>query len=615
MKKEKSQIFKTILPLTKGYRHHYVIAAIATVLGVAFNFLPQQIIRVTVDSVIDTKPLALPQFLIDGINQFGGVELLRNNLYLCALAVLAVALVTALCEFISRSNIAKGSEGILRSMRNKMYDYCQRLPFSWHAKQHTGDLVQRCTSVIDIIRNFIAGQIVEMFRTVVLVVLSMSLMFSMNVKLSLIALIFMPVIVLYSLFFCNINAKTFKQVEVAEGELYATTQENLTGVRVVKAFGRERYEIERFQEKNQKFTDLFLKFGYQLGYYWGVGDLVTGIQVLTVILVGVFETVGGSITLGEYMTFVSYNFMLVWPIRNFGRILSEMSKAQECFLRVDEVLREQPEEDDPDGLEPDMEGDIVFSHVSFNYSGLQPMIKDVSFTIKQGQTFAILGATGSGKSTLMYLLNRLYDVPRGCGSITIGGVDIRDIKLSWLRSHIGMVLQEPFLFSKSIRENIGIHREDIDLAEIRRAAQIAAVDNAIISFEDGYDTEIGERGVTLSGGQKQRVAIARMLTKKTPIMVFDDSLSAVDTETDIQIRRALEDIHKEATTILISHRITTIMHADQILVLDNGKVSDLGTHEELIARDGIYKHIYEIQMGIDGPSEPEQEKEGEDRCR
>lgn len=615
MARQKNSIFKTLMPLTKGYRHHYIIAAVATVLGVGFNFLPQQIIRVTVDSVIDSQPLGLPQFLVDLINWFGGVELFRNHLYLCALAVLIVALITALCEWVSRSNIAKGSEGILRNMRNKMYDYCQRLPFSWHAKQHTGDLVQRCTSVIDIIRNFIAGQIVEVFRTSVLVILSMSLMFSMNLKLSLVALIFMPIIVLYSLFFCNINAKTFQQVEAAEGELYATTQENLTGVRVVKAFGRERYEAERFGEKNKKFTDLFLKFGYQLGYYWGIGDLVTGIQVLTVILVGVFETVAGNITLGEYMTFVSYNFMLVWPIRNFGRILSEMSKARECLLRVDEVLREKPEEDDPCGLEPDMTGDIVFDHVTFYYSSVQPMIKDVSFTIKKGQTFAILGATGSGKSTLMYLLNRLYDIPEGCGKITIGGIDIRKIKLRWLRSHIGMVLQEPFLFSKSIRENIGIHQDGMELSEIRKAAQVAAVDGAILSFESGYDTEIGERGVTLSGGQKQRVAIARMLTKKTPIMIFDDSLSAVDTETDIQIRQALKEIHQGVTTVLISHRIATIMHADQILVLDDGKVSDLGTHEELIARDGIYKQIFEIQMGIDTSSPQSLGKEKDSTCR
>lgn len=602
--KERTHVIRHIMPMTKGYRHHYVIAALITILYICLGFLPQQIIRVTVDSVIGNEPLSLPDFLVDFLNSLGGVAMLKENIYWCGIAILVVAVATASCEYINRMNVAKGSEGILRRMRDVMYEYCQRLPFSWHAKQHTGDLVQRCTSVIDIIRNFIAGQIVELFRTSVLAILCLVIIFSINVKLSLVAVVFMPIIVLYSLFFCNKIAKKFREVEAAEGELYATTQENLTGIRVVKAFGRERFEVDRFNGKNKKFSDLFLQFGHQLGYYWGIGDLVTGLQVLTVIALGVHEAVSGAITLGEYMAFVSYNFMLIWPIRNFGRILSEMSKAKECFLRIDEVIREMPEEDDPKGLEPDMAKDIVFDHVNFNYAGLQPIIRDVSFTIKQGQTFGILGATGSGKSTLMYLLNRLYDVPEGCGKITVGGVDVRDIKLSWLRSHIGMVLQEPFLFSKTIKENIGIHSEKMEMRDIRHAADIAAVDQSILSFEDGYDTEIGERGVTLSGGQKQRVAIARMLTQKTPVMVFDDSLSAVDTETDIQIRAALKNVHKDATTIIISHRITTLMQADQILVLDDGKVSDIGTHAELIAREGVYKQIYDIQMGIEEEAGP-----------
>jgi len=419
------------------------------------------------------------------------------------------------------------------------------------------------------------------------------------VKISLVALIFVPVVAAYSGIFYSKIAKRFRLADEAEGELSSTVQENLTGVRVVRAFGRERYEIERFDERNDRFAGLWIRLGGLLSAYWGIGDMITGLQILTVIVMGVVESVNGQITLGEFLAFVSYNATLIWPVRGLGRILSEMSKAGVSIERVAYILDAEEEQDSPDAVQPPMNGDITFHHINYSYEGQKPVLKDIDFSIPSGSTFAILGGTGSGKSTLMHLLDRLYDLPSECGNITIGGVDIAKIKCSWLRKNIGMVLQEPFLFSRTIEENIRATRPGATLEEVRYAAKIACVDNAIDDFSNGYETIVGERGVTLSGGQKQRVAIARMLMQQAPIMVFDDSLSAVDSETDAQIRAALKENLGKSTVILISHRITTLMQANRILVLDDGAIAELGTHEELIHRNGIYKSIYDIQMSSD----------------
>lgn len=589
---------KLILSYSKKYIYLIFISAIATTVKVGASFTTPQIIRFTVDSIINDIPFSFSEPMMNFINYVGGREGIRQNIWLCAVFVLLLALLTAISDYIGRLTIAKGSEGIIKNIRNNLFMHIQKLPFSWHIKNQTGDIIQRATSDVDVVRNFINTQFSEMFRTVMLVIISLILMFSMNVKLSLIVLVFIPVVVAYSAIFYGILSKKFLVADEAEGELFTATQENLTGVRVVRAFGRERYEIEKFTEKNDKFSDLWVKLGYQLGYYWGIGDFVTGLLVMTIVIAGSVFSVNNLITLGEFMAFVSYTAMIAWPLRGFGRILGELSKTLVSAERICEILREPEELNRENCMTPDINNDIEFKNVSFNYEGNVPVVNDVSFKIKAGTTFAILGGTGSGKTTLMHLLNRLYELPEGSGTISIGGVDIRDIQLEHLRKNIGMVLQEPFLFSRSIKENISIVNPDADLETIRKVSSTAQVDDSIENFSNGYDTIVGERGVTLSGGQKQRVAIARMLLQDTPIMVFDDSLSAVDSETDAKIRAELKKGKRNSTVILISHRITTLMQADKILVLDKGRVSDFGTHEELIKRDGIYKNIYEIQMNL-----------------
>ena len=569
----------------------FTAALTCACLAMVFNALTPQIIKITVDSVLGTEPLALPDKLAVWITAMEPVQ----ALWTAAIAVMVTAVLRGICSYGQRINLSKGSEGFVKGIRDALFDHIQHLSFQWHTAHSTGDMIQRCTSDVDVIRGFVCNQLVEVVRTVFLIVLYLSIMFSMNVELSIISAVFIPIVGLSSGVFYKKISSRFQAADEAEGDLTTCAQENLTGVRVVRAFGRERYEIEKFNRKNEHFSNLWIKLGHLLSVYWASGTLLTCLQVMVIVIAGTVITVRGGMTLGSFLAFVTYNSSLSWPVRSLGRVLSDMSKAGVSMDRVGYILQAPREEDAADAVEP-ANGDIVFNRVTFGY-GEQQVLKDVSFTIPKGSTFAILGGTGSGKSTLVHLLDRLYDVEQG--SITIGGVDVKQVRREKLRRMIGLVLQEPFLFSKTIRENIAATRPDATEAEIRRAAAIACVDEAITEFPDGYDTVVGERGVTLSGGQKQRVAIARMLLQNAPIMIFDDSLSAVDAETDTKIRNALRENLGDATVILISHRVTTLMQADQILVLEDGRVSDLGTHAELIARPGIYREIYDIQMSSD----------------
>ena len=592
-KKKKSSILR-FYPFTKGFRGNLLLAMFTVIIANIASFLTPQVIRVTVDSVINDQPFSLPGFVLSWIDSFGGREALRSHIIVCAAAALLFAVINGVANFVSRMNLAKGCEGAVESLRNTLFGHIQRLPYAWHNSHQTGDIIQRCTQDVELIRRFVNEQLMTVIHTLLAIAISLSLMFTMNVQLSLVVLCFIPLVLGYSMIFFVLVGKKFDQADRTEGELTALVQENLTGVRVVRAFGRERFEIERFNKKNQEFADLWSHLGRILGVDWGLGELFAGLQALVIMVIGVVFVERGSITEGEFLAFTAYNSMLAWPVAQLGRVLCELSKTSISSTRLFDILDAAEETDCEHPRTPPMDGDIVFDHVSFGYGSEPGVLKDVSFTIKAGTTFGILGATGSGKSTLMYLLDRLYELPEGQGRITVGGADIRDIKLSHLRRGIGMVLQEPFLFSKTFRESIADGARRSDLETVRKYARMAVIDDAIEGFAQGYETPIGERGVTISGGQKQRVAIARMLMQDTPIKVFDDSLSAVDMETDAKIRQSIkENVH--GTTILIAHRITTLMNADQILVLEKGKVAQMGTHQELIAQDGIYKRIYDMQ--------------------
>ena len=595
-KAEKRGKLKMTLGFMRGSVGFFVTSIISALLLALLDTLSPKIISVTVDSVLGSEPAELPEWALSIINSLGGFEYFRHHLYYVALLLVVLAVFTAVFQYCNRVFNAKGAETLVKNMRDSIFTHIDRLPFSWHMKNQTGDIIQRCTSDVDNVKRFLSDQLTSVFRIIIMLCLSLYFMFSMNVKLALVAVAFMPFIIGYSALFHGKIGKRFEVCDENEGILSAIAQENLTGVRVVRAFGRERYEREKFTKQNEYYTGLWVNLHRTFSIFWSTSDLISGIWVMCIVVVGAVMCVrGDGMTAGKYIAFISYNAMLMWPIRQLGRMISEMSKTGVSLGRIYQIMSAEEEHDKPDAVTLDMHGDIVFDHVSFAYDGCPEILSDINFSVKAGTTLGILGGTGSGKSTLMYLLDRLYDIPEGCGKITIGGVDIADMKADWVRENVGMVLQEPFLFSKSIAENVGITKENIDLPEIREAARIACLDETVTSFSKGYDTFVGERGVTLSGGQKQRAAIARLIVQRTPIMVFDDSLSAVDTETDSKIRHALSENLGGSTVILISHRITTLMQAEKIVVLDKGRVAEEGTHSELISKGGLYKQIYEIQ--------------------
>ena len=561
------------------------------------DMIQPQIIRAAVDCAIGGKEGDFPAFVMEAVEKIGGFSYLGKNLWIMALAIVAVAAVQVLSQYGFRVNNTRASETLVKTMRDRLYEHIQRLPFSWHMKNKTGDIIQRCTSDIDTTKNFLSEQLTSVFRIGLLLVLSVTFMISMHPLLTVIAMIPAPIVILYSFWFHKKVYDGFLECDENEAKLSAIAQENLTGVRVVRAFGRERSEIDKFEKQNDAHTLLWEKMAKTLSRFWSISDILSGLQVMLVVVFGAWFCVRGDLNEGEYIAFISYNSMMVWPIRQLGRMISEMSKAGVSIDRVAYIMDSPVEQDDPDAVDAPMDGDIRFEHVNFGYENAPQMLHDIDFTMKAGTTLGILGGTGSGKTTLMLLLDKLYELPEGCGRITVGGTDIRRIRTSHLRRNIGMVLQEPFLFSRTIAENIGIVSEEPDMEAVRAAAAAAALDETVNSFASGYDTMVGERGVTLSGGQKQRAAIARTLTTETPILIFDDSLSAVDTETDAKIRRAIAQRFGRASVILISHRITTLSSADKIIVLDRGRIAEEGTHEELKRSGGIYQKIYETQSG------------------
>lgn len=578
----------------------WFLAAILSTVGLALtNMLTPQIVRVTVDSVLGSEPFDLPPFLADLLNRLGGAEILREKLWMIGIVIVGIAVFGFAFFYGSRVFNTKAAETLVKTMRDKVFRHLLALPDDWYGKNRTGDIIQRCTSDINMVKDFLSEQLVAVFRIVVMLALSLFFMFSLHVGLTLIALAGVPVLLTTSLIFHKKVSPEFEICDENEGKLSAIVQENLTGVRVVRAFGREVYEKEKFDAQNRYYLGLWDRVNKMFCRYWSVADLIANLQIMLLVVFGAVFAIRGELSAGAYIAFLSYNGYLTWPIRQLGRVISEMSKAGVSLRRIEDILNAAPERDEvgAERVTTDYRGDIAFDHVSFSFDGKTPVLEDVSFTVPAGKTVGILGGTGSGKSTLVRLLDRLYPLPEGSGTISVGGIDIRRLRAAELRSNIGFVLQEPYLFSRTIGENLRLAKQTASDAELRAAAHIACLDSAVEGFPSGYDTFVGERGVTLSGGQKQRAAIARTLVQDTPILIFDDSLSAVDTETDATIRARLAGREGRATTLLISHRTATLMHTDRIVVLDRGRVAEIGTHEELLAKNGIYRRIYDIQNG------------------
>lgn len=576
---------------------HYLGAIVCMLLAIVFYFISPLLLGETVDYYLLGGESRMPEWINRWVDALGGRDFMARNLWIVGVTLIATYILSGACDFFKGRWQAISGENIARYLRDSLYSRLQRMPFSYHVKAETGDLVQRCTSDVETVRRFLAGQILAVGSSLVNIVLALGYLLRENATLTLYCLALVPVLFLFAFTFFKWVTKSFKITDEAEGKLSAVLQENLTGVRVVRAFGRQEHEVEKFEEVSYDYKSKYFRMCRLLSVYWAGSDLIIAIQNMITLFICVIFAVRGEITVGTMIIFTSYVGRVLWPVRQLGRILSDAGKSSVALGRIREVLTQPIEPDESQAQHPSLKGDIVFDHVTFGYDGGRQVLKDMSFTIPAGKTTAILGATGSGKSSVVHLIQRLFDVQEG--KITIGGVDIRDIDRKYLRSHVGLVLQEPFLYSKTIRENIGIavrnpSEEDIDAAVIDASAK-----EFILDSDKGFDTVVGERGVTLSGGQKQRVAIARTLMKDNDILIFDDSLSAVDTETDARIREALHRRSQDVTTIIISHRVTTLSQADQILVIEDGRVTECGTHDELTRADGLYSKIFSIQSAAE----------------
>lgn len=577
----------------RGARAHFLVSAFEVIFGILSLYCASIVTSYTLDWVLLGKEPSIPEPLFLWLKSLGPIS---RNYWVCGAFFFLFTVLEGLFIFLRRKNIAKGAERMAKSMRDMLYRKLNAVPYDYHKHVSTGDLVQRCTSDVDTVRKFVTNQLMEIVRIVVMFGIAAGLMFAIRWEMALISMIVMPILTVSSFLYFRYVRKYFTEVDEAEGALSTAVQENLTGVRVVRAFGQQRAEYDKFTRLNTDFCKKNIRLVHLLGFYWGSSDAIGYLQIALSLVFGIlfyFRT-NGEFSLGDIYLFLSLTSRLTWPVRQLGRVLADMGKATVSLDRLNEIMNAEDENEPGKAISDcSLNGDIVFTDVSFGYDTPNDVLDDISFTAKAGQTIGILGSTGSGKSSLVQLLQRLYTVTGG--EITINGTPINDIDHALLRRNIAIVLQEPFLYSRTIRENIMLTAPDATEAEMFEAAREAAVHDVIEKFADGYDTVVGERGVTLSGGQQQRVAIARALMQKAPIMIFDDSMSAVDTETDAKIRDALRRHHGSGILFIISHRITTLCEADHILVLDHGKLVQQGTHSELIREEGLYRRIAEIQ--------------------
>ena len=576
-----------MLRMMTGYRSAYVAANLTLAISSLAKTMTYLLLRNFADTILgNTVP-------------FAGT--LERTLVWIALGFIGLAVVEGGFAFLSGRLASYSAEGITRRLRNFLFDHIQRLSFAYHSKTPTGDLIERVTSDVDSVRTFFNDQAIGVGRILLLFIINFIAIWLLSWKLALASIIVVPILLVVSVWFFKKVTKAYEAYQEQEAKLSTTLQENLTGVRVVKAFARQAYEMDKFEKDNWEKYLRGKKLLRMHSLFWPLSDILCGLQMLGGFIFAAILAIHGEITVGTYPAYVGLVVWLIWPMRNLGRIIVNTSTGLVSYERLMEITKQEREPLTDGKIQPEgaVRGKIAFEDVSFQYSdGNTDVLKNISFSIQPGQSVALLGSTGSGKTTLVNLLPRFHEYTGG--RILLDGMELSDYSRETLRQQIGIVEQEPFLFSRSVGENIayGVGRA-VSQDEIEKAAKAAAVHDVITSFPDGYNTLVGEKGVTLSGGQKQRVAIARTLLKNPRILILDDSTSSVDTETEAEIREALNGLMENRTTFIIAHRIQSVMNADLILVMDKGAIVQMGRHEDLVAQDGMYRQIYNIQTRID----------------
>jgi len=582
---------KIMWEMTAGHRGAYLISFAIQFFIVLLMLFSTFMTKILVDTILNEAPTGPIDTFMTAL--FGGQAFLRDNLWVFSVIILGIGLSRALMFVLRMYLRGQVESNIGRENQLKLFYHIERLPYPALKKAKSGDYIQTCTRDEETVRSFITRQLFGVSYTFFIVAISFTILWTLSWKIAVIAIAVLPVMFIYSFFLIKKVRKLYRATEDSDGLVSAKIEETLAGIRLVKAYNNEKYEIDDFDEHLSDYRKKFIKWRKLSSFFFASSDIFVFGQIVLTTLFGLYLALNGEITVGTLIVAFEFVSMVVWPVRDVAMTLSNLARAVAAMDRINLIMH-QPLEDIESGLRPDIKGDITIKDMSFHYDdGDEVVLNNISLDIKAGETIAIMGKTGSGKSTISHLLTRLYDYTSG--SIKVDGVELKAISKEHIRQKIATVLQEPFLFSKTIINNLKIANRKASIEEIYRAAQIADIHQNILSFKDGYETKVGEKGVTLSGGQKQRLAIARTIINHAPILVFDDSLSAVDTETDIHIRSALKARQKDTTTLIITHRVATAKDADRIVVLENGRIAQLGTHEQLLKQEGLYRRVYDIQ--------------------
>ena len=594
---------------TQGFRLRLVLAIAAMAFGYVFMFGVPLVMKFAIDTIANDGNLAVPEWISlistavfpatfsSSTTAFVGKNsAILPYLVLCAITIIALTMIAGLFLYIRGRYVAFAAEGIVRRLRDRIYSHIEHLPGRFHDQADTGDLVQRCTSDMETVRVFLSGQVIEISRAILMLIVVLPILFWLDVDMAWLSLTVMPLLLVAAVVFFRKVKNLFQIVDEAEASLTTVLQENLTGIRVVRAFAQQPFEIDKFAHENAAFRDHNTRLIGVLGIYYAFSDLLCLGQIGLILMVGAAWVLDGDISVGSLFAFLTYESMIIWPIRHMGRVLTDSGKAIVSMGRLSEILLEPIESQNESDPGRRLDGKIQVSALIFGYEPEKPVLNKLNFTVEPGQTLALLGPPGSGKSTLVQLLMRLYDYETG--SIRLDNMELSQLARKYVRAQISIVLQEPFLYSASIGSNLLVGRIDADQTEVIEAAKQACIHESILEFPRGYDSMVGERGVTLSGGQRQRIALARALLKKPPILILDDALSAVDTDTEAKILQTLKEARGPQTTIIIAHRLSTVMHADKILMLDAGQVVQEGTHESLSSRPGVYRNLCVIQGNI-----------------